>query len=43
MAIPVIKCTKCGYIFSIEIKQDREKQWLEIDPEHDCQVKEVEE
>ena len=36
MAIPVIKCAKCGYIFSIEIKQDRERQWLIIDPEHEC-------
>jgi hypothetical protein len=36
MSIPTIKCKNCGHEFSLEILQDGNKQWLELDPEHVC-------
>ncbi len=36
MSIPSIRCTYCGHEFSVQIMQEGSKQWLELDPDHDC-------
>ena len=36
MSIPIIKCRKCGYVFSLQIMQVGNTNWLDLDPEHTC-------
>jgi hypothetical protein len=41
MGIPKIKCSQCGYSFSLTIQEGRNdrdqlESWLILDPEHKC-------
>jgi hypothetical protein len=37
MAIPTVKCKNCGFIFSLQMMEDGNNRWFDLDPDHGCE------